>query len=171
MNSNIIKILVVIILVAILIYLMATQKKDLSSKQVLTDEEIYDYIVDLWAYFEDKNIEEYTEEQLVVISVTAYDGEMNNGGIGQFLTNSSNMFLPMLSNSLKQINALQHKKQLDTFINDNKVDINNIESFELENESEYDNEFYELEAEENLYELIIEYAKKNYDKIILRGRL
>ena len=145
MNSNIIKILVVIILVAILIYLMATQKKDLSSKQVLTDEEIYDYIVDLWAYFEDKNIEEYTEEQLVVISVTAYDGEMNNGGISQFLTNSSNMFLPMLSNSLNQIKAIEHKKQLEDFIKNNKIDINNLESLEIENENDYDSEFYELE--------------------------
>lgn len=166
MNSNIIKILVVIILVAILIYLMATQKKDLSSKQVLTDEEIYDYIVDLWAYFEDKNIEEYTEEQLVVISVTAYDGEMNNGGISQFLTNSSNMFLPMLSNSLNQIKAIEHKKQLEDFIKNNKIDINNLESLEIENENDYDSEFYELEEEENLYDLILEYAKKNYDKII-----
>ena len=166
MNSNIIKILVVIILVAILIYLMATQKKDLSSKQVLTDEEIYDYIVDLWAYFEDKNIEEYTEEQLVVISVTAYDGEMNNGGISQFLTNSSNMFLPMLSNSLNQIKAIKHIKQLEGFIKNNKIDINNLESLEIENENDYDSEFYELEEEENLYDLILEYAKKNYDKII-----
>lgn len=166
MNSNIIKILVVIILVAILIYLMATQKKDLSSKQVLTDEEIYDYIVDLWAYFEDKNIEEYTEEQLVVISVTAYDGEMNNGGISQFLTNSSNMFLPMLSNSLNQIKAIKHKKQLEDFIKNNKIDINNLESLEIENENDYDSEFYELEEEENLYNLTLEYAKKNYDKII-----
>ena len=166
MNSNIIKILVVIILVAILIYLMATQKKDLSSKQVLTDEEIYDYIVDLWAYFEDKNIEEYTEEQLVVISVTAYDGEMNNGGISQFLTNSSNMFLPMLSNSLNQIKAIKHKKQLEDFIKNNKIDINNLESLEMENENDYDSEFYELEEEENLYNLTLEYAKKNYDKII-----
>ena len=166
MNSNIIKILVVIILVAILIYLMATQKKDLSSKQVLTDEEIYDYIVDLWAYFEDKNVKEYTEEQLVVISVTAYDGEMNNGGISQFLTNSSNMFLPMLSNSLNQIKAIEHKKQLEDFIKNNKIDINNLESLEIENENDYDSEFYELEEEENLYDLILEYAKKNYDKII-----
>lgn len=166
MNSNIIKILVVIILVAILIYLMATQKKDLSSKQVLTDEEIYDYIVDLWAYFEDKNIEEYTEEQLVVISVTAYDGEMNNGGISQFLTNSSNMFLPMLSNSLNQIKAIEHKKQLEDFIKNNKIDINNLESLEIENENDYDSEFYELEEEENLYNLTLDYAKKNYDKII-----
>ena len=166
MNSNIIKILVVIILVAILIYLMATQKKDLSSKQVLTDEEIYDYIVDLWAYFEDENIEEYTEEQLVVISVTAYDGEMNNGGISQFLTNSSNMFLPMLSNSLNQIKAIEHKKQLEDFIKNNKIDINNLESLEIENENDYDSDFYELEEEENLYDLILEYAKKNYDKII-----
>lgn len=166
MNSNIIKILVVIILVAMLIYLMATQKKDLSSKQVLTDEEIYDYIVDLWAYFEDKNIEEYTEEQLVVISVTAYDGEMNNGGISQFLTNSSNMFLPMLSNSLNQIKAIKHKKQLEDFIKNNKIDINNLESLEIENENDYDSEFYELEEEENLYNLTLDYAKKNYDKII-----
>ena len=166
MNSNIIKILVVIILVAILIYLMATQKKDLSSKQVLTDEEIYDYIVDLWAYFEDKNVKEYTEEQLVVISVTAYDGEMNNGGISQFLTNSSNMFLPMLSNSLNQIKAIKHKKQLEDFIKNNKIDINNLESLEIENENDYDSEFYELEEEENLYNLTLDYAKKNYDKII-----
>ena len=166
MNSNIIKILVVIIFVAILIYLMATQKKDLSSKQVLMDEEIYDYIVDLWAYFEDKNVKEYTEEQLVVISVTAYDGEMNNGGISQFLTNSSNMFLPMLSNSLNQIKAIKHKKQLEDFIKNNKIDINNLESLEMENENDYDSEFYELEEEENLYNLTLEYAKKNYDKII-----
>ncbi len=166
MNTNVIKILVVIALVAILVYLMATQNKNSSSNNQLTDEEIYDYIVDLWAYFEDKNIDEYTEEQLVVISVTAYDGEMNNGGIAQFLSNSSNMFLPMLSNNLKQINAVKHKEQLDNLIKDNELDMNNLESFELEDESKYDSEFYALENEENLYNLIIEYTKKNYDKII-----
>ena len=36
----------------------------------------------------------------------------------------------------------------------------------LENENDYDSEFYELEEEENLYNLTLEYAKKNYDKII-----
>lgn len=133
---------------------------------MLTDEEIYDYIVDLWAYFEYKNIEEYTEEQLVVISVTAYDGEMNNGGISQFLSNSSNIFLKDLLNSLKEIKAEKHKKQLEDFIKNNKIDINNLESLEIENENDYDSEFYALEEEENLYELTLEYAKKNYDKII-----
>lgn len=177
MNSNVIKILAIALIIVLIIIFISIIKEKPSLQEKLSNEEIYDYIVDLWAYFEEENIEKYTQEQLVVISITAYDGEVNNGGLCQFFSNSSQFFAPMISNSLEQIKADKHKKQFDNFIKQNNIDINNLDSFVSEDVDDFitkyddypfddfDSEFYELEQTESLYNLTLEYAKNNYDEI------
>lgn len=177
MNSNIIKILAIVLIVVLLIIFINVKKQKPSTKEILSNEEMYDYIVDLWAYFEEDNIEKYTKEQLVVIAITAYDAEVNNGGLSQFFSNSSRFLAPIISNSLKQLKAYKHKKQFDDFIKQNNIDVNNLEAFISEDANhfidkysdypfdEFDSDFYELEQTENLYNLTLEYAKNNYDEI------
>lgn len=147
-------------------------------KKILPEEDLHDYIIDLWVSFDPNNIENYTKQQLVVICVGIYDAEINNGGLCQFFSNSSRAFAPIISESLEQINAKKHKLQFDNFIKENNIDIKDLDRFKTDNVNEFiehyndypfiefDREYYNLEEEENIYDLLIKYAKENYDKII-----
>lgn len=174
MNTNIIQILIISLIIALLIIIGI---KCFKRSPQLSDEEINDYIIDLWVNFEEHTIEKYTKQQLVVISIIAYDSEINNGGLNQFFSNSSRIFAAYISNSLEQINAKKHQKQFDKFVAENKIDVNKLDLFVSNDINEFikqydnysfsafDKEYYKLEKEENLSNLIIEYAKNNYDEI------
>ena len=179
MNKNIIYILIISILIILIIAITTNIRKltKASHKELSSDEEIYNYISDLWVKFDKNNIKKYTEEQLIVISVVAYDTEVNNGGLDQFFINSSGFFAPSISSNLEKINAIKHKKHYDNFIKKNQIDIKFFDSFVSGDIDEYidqyeefplddfDSKFYNLYMEENLYELLINYVKDNYDKI------
>lgn len=169
----------IIIILVILIILNITKLSKTSTKEISSDSEMYDYISKMWGNFDYNNIKKYTEEQLVVISIVAYDVEVNNGGLDQFFTNSTGFFAPYISENLEKINATEHKKHYDNFIKKNKIDIKYFESFISGDIDEYleqyeqiplddfDRKFYELEQKETLYDLVIEYAKENYNKIFI----
>lgn len=179
MNLNKMQIVIIniVIFLGIIIIINITRLTKFNSKKLPSDESIYDYIIDLWACFDEDNIEKYTEQQLVVISITAYDAEVNNGGLCQFFANSSRIFAPNISENLELINAKMHKAHFDEFINQNNIDTSALNSFISEDADEFidqydrysfddfDMNFYELEQTENLYDLVIKYAKDNYDEI------
>lgn len=79
MKSSMIWIILICIVVAISIIILFSKDEKSSSKDILGDNEINDYIIDLWINYDSNNT--YTKEQLVVISLTAYDSEINNGGL------------------------------------------------------------------------------------------
>ena len=176
MKSSMIWIILICIVVAISIIILFSKDEKSSSKDILGDNEINDYIIDLWINYDSNNT--YTKEQLVVISLTAYDSEINNGGLCQFFSNSSKEFAPNISNSLEEINAIKHKEQFDKFIKANKINLNELEQYETDSIEDFidkyddlpfedfDREYYELEQEESITNLLIEYTKTNYNKII-----
>lgn len=176
MNKTIISILIIILIILVIIVVSLSGTKN-SSKKQLSNEELNDYIVDLWVNYEENT--EYTKEQLVVISLTAYDSEINNGGLCQFFSNSSRVFAPLISDSLEQIKATKHKELFDKFIKDNKIDLKKLDSFETDNVDEFidqyddypfdefDSEYYQLESMTNL---IINYAKDHYKEIIKENK-
>ena len=141
----------------------------LSSEQ-LEYNDILDYITELCINFDDSNREKYTNQQLVVISTMEYYDEMMNGGMCQFFTNSSRIFTPILSVSLEEVNAIEHKNHFDNFIKQNKINIDNLNSFEFEDVDEFigqydrypfkdfDGQFYDIDRTEKLCELINERA-------------
>ena len=173
MKSSMVWIMIICIVVAICIIIAFSKNENNNSKEMLSDSEINDYIIDLWVNFDGNN--EYTKEQLVVISLTAYDSEINNGGLCQFFSNSSRVFAPMISNSLEQIKATKHKELFDKFVKDNKINLKKLDSFETDNVDEFidqydeypfdefDSEYYQLESMTNL---LIKYAKDHYNEII-----
>lgn len=185
MNQNTIRILTIVLVTVIVKVIIKniknfrkTSVSKLSSEQ-LEYNDILDYITDLCINFDYSNREKYTNQQLVVISTMEYYNELMNGGICQFFANSSRIFAPILSVSLEEINAKEHKSHFDNFIKQNKIDINNLNSFESEEVDEFidqydrypfedfDGKFYNIDRTEKLCDLIIEYARNNFDEIFL----
>lgn len=176
MKSSVIWIILICIVVAISIIILFSKNEKSSSKDILGDNEINDYIIDLWINYDSNNT--YTKEQLVVISLTAYDSEINNGGLCQFFSNSSKEFALNISNSLEEINAIKHKDLFDKFIKDNKINLKELDSYESDNVEDFidkyddlpfedfDRNYYELEKKESITNLLIEYTKSNYNEII-----
>lgn len=173
MKTSMMWVLLICIIFAISIIVIISNKENKVLREMLSDSEINDYIIDLWVNYDENN--KYTQEQLVVISLTAYDSEINNGGLNQFFSNSSREFAPIISDSLDKVKALKHKELFDNFIKENKIDLKKLESFDTDNVDEFiaqydeypfdefDSEYYQLES---LTNLILAYSKNNYNKII-----
>lgn len=173
MKTSMIWVLLICIVIAISTIVIISNKENKVSREMLSDSEINDYIIDLWVNYDENN--KYTQEQLIVISLTAYDSEINSGGLNQFFSNSSREFAPIISDSLDKVKALKHKELFDNFIKENKIDLKKLESFDTDNVDEFidqydeypfdefDSEYYQLES---LTNLILAYSKNNYNKII-----
>lgn len=83
--------------------------------------------------------------------------EIENGGLCQFFSNSSNMVAPFVSDYMGIVGAEGHKKLYDSFVSENNINLNDLSYFENAdiddfaeiNKSypfdEYDEKFYEAE--------------------------
>ena len=87
MKSSMIWVIIICIVIAISLIVVFSKNDKSTSKDILSDSNINDYIIDLWINYDSNNT--YTQEQLVVIALIAYDSEINNGGLCQFFSNSS----------------------------------------------------------------------------------
>ncbi len=117
------------------------------------------------------------ESSKIAYSAQNYEMEVNNGGLQQYLENSSSMTVPYLSKALKVLHAESHLVLWESFLHKNNIDeasLSLIASGESQNIidlipdeifEEYDNEFYKLETEETLDKLIAEYTREHIDKI------
>ena len=115
------------------------------------------------------------EEQKTIYSLNKFESEVNNGGLCQFFVNSSRECAPYISKALDAVGAFQIKDLYDKFISDNCIDVTDLSSFKISSIDEYeaqtqrydfdsfDNKFYE---DEKLHQLIIEYSRKNIDRLI-----
>lgn len=123
------------------------------------------------------DINPLNEEEKIVFETDIYDSEVNNGGLCQFFTNSSSLVAPYISNNLKILKAKEHKKLFDNFIKENKINVNDLYSFEItmidnikeqyQNNldkypfDEFDTNFYKLPP---LQTILTEYIKNNISK-------
>lgn len=115
------------------------------------------------------------EEQKTIYSLNKFESEVNNGGLCQFFVNSSRECAPYISKALDAVGAFQIKDLYDKFISDNCIDVTDLSSFKISSIDEYeaqtqrydfdsfDDKFYE---DEKLHQLIIEYSRKNIDRLI-----
>ncbi len=104
--------------------------------------------------------------QRTVYVTTYYEMEVNNGGLCQFFVNSSRDCAPYLSEALGTIGAQAHKAHFDSFIADNRIDVNKLSSFEIRRSRDFEKQAsrYPFDAfDEGFYELpSIEKAAKAY---------
>lgn len=115
------------------------------------------------------------EEQKLVYSLNKLEAEVNNGGLCQFFVNSSSECAPYISKALEVVGAISIKELFDNFITTNNIDVNDLSSFKISSFDDFeeqtqrydfdsfDEKFYE---ETNLHPQIIEYSRKNIDKLL-----
>ena len=142
----------------------------------LEDEEFYDAIECICedAVY-DINDTSINDESKTVYSLLKFEAEVNNGGLCQFFVNSSSECAPYLSKALSAVGAQDLKTLFDNFIAENHIDVNDLSIFKISDVDEYeekielfdfdqfDDQFYE---NEDFHQQIINFAKKNIDKLI-----
>ena len=142
----------------------------------LDDDELFTTVLNRLEYKVDKygdmiaGIRSLTGVKRVFYVASYYETEVNNGGLCQFFVNSSREFAPELSACLGAIGAEDHKKLFDTFIADNKINVNDLSSFIINDTDEFkaqekrypfdefDDAFFALKTIE---EYLIDYIKEH----------
>ena len=114
-----------------------------------------------------------SEPQRTAYTLYWYENEVMNGGLCQFLTNSSRMAAPYVSGALKAVGAEEHRQLFDDFIRKHEVDLDDLSLFGDEEEpdaarfegcpfDEFDDSFYELETLEHY---VSDYLKAHMDEL------
>ena len=111
-----------------------------------------------------------SDPQKVFYALNYLEMEVNNGGLCQFFVNSSRVLAPYISEYLGIIGANDHKQLFDSFIQQNRIDLTDLSSFEIRRIrdfeaqtkrypfDEYDDAFYTLPS---LEEPLIDYVRTN----------
>ena len=128
----------------------------------LSDDELFQAVlsrtehkVNSFAEWE-KGINSLNNSQKIFFSLNWLEMEVNNGGLCQFFVNSSRIVAPYISEYMNIIGANDHQRLFDNFVYDNKIDLTNLSSFDVDdideyekqtqrfNFDEYDDAFYSL---------------------------
>ncbi|MCM1286139.1 MAG: DMP19 family protein [Acetobacter sp.] len=149
-----------------------------SQLSALDDEELFDAVWNVLSYDIDEPNDVANDCQKVFYTLSYFEMEVNNGGLCQFFVNSSREWAIYVSDSLNVIKADKIKKIFDEFVMTNNIDLNNLDSFIIEDVSEFEiqNKRYDFDSfddyfyENNeIHQLLIDYARNNIDKLILRN--
>lgn len=154
--------------------------KQMTDSQLLAldDDALFEAVWDVLSYDIDELNDIANECQKVFYTLSYFEMEINNGGLCQFFVNSSREWAPYVSESLKMIGDDKIKKAFDDFIFRNNIDVNDLSSFVIENLSEFEvqNKRYDFDSFDDyfyenseLHQLLIDYARNNIDKLILRN--
>lgn len=107
------------------------------------------------------------ENERVFYVLYTFDLEWCNGGLCQFFSNSSGEFAPYISDYLKIVGAIEHKKLYDDFIKENKINVNDLSFFKIEDLNEYQDivnayPFEDFDDEFSDLEELADYIEKYY---------
>lgn len=114
----------------------------------------------------------FTPERRIFYIASIYDMEIQNGGLCQFFVNHPHSLAPYVEEALTSIGAESHHLLFSEFIADNKIDVHDLDSFVINDISEYaaqterydfntfDDRYYKLTP---LYEYMAEYIRQNAD--------
>lgn len=156
------------------------KKMSVTELRELSDEELREALSERLMAEEDNNEWEVKEcisgfkgAKRVYYIVNYFDMEVQNGGLCQFFVNSSRDVAPYILKCLHTIGALNYEKLLKEFVEKNDIDLNDLESFMIEEIEEYevqtqrypfddfDEMYYELYETESLEDMLLRYAKQN----------
>ena len=142
----------------------------------LSDRELFEAVNAVcYLGIDEEKIDRINTCQRVFFTVSNLDAEVNNGGLCQFFVNSSRACAPYVSQSLEDIGALKTKKLFDDFVKENNIDVNNLDSFRIDDVSEFeeqnnrypfddfDTAYYEIEE---INKLLVSYARINIRELI-----
>lgn len=129
----------------------------------LSDEELYEAVTDRienkFRGYEtlEEDFNSLSEPEKIVYSLNEMIMEIENGGLCQFFSNSSNMVAPFVSDYMEIVGAEKHKKLYDSFVSENNINLSDLSYFEdadiddfakINNSypfDEFDEKFYETE--------------------------
>lgn len=135
-------------------------------------ETVYLQTLELVESFPDEEtaLSEMSTPQKTVYILSMFDMELQNGGLCQFFVNSSRYLAPYVDDCLAIVGAEDHRQMFGKFVSDNKLDLTDLDSFEVLDVEEYaaqterydfdsfDNAYYELAP---LQDYIVAYIKNN----------
>ena len=73
----------------------------------------------------------------VFYAIDYFDMEYLNGGLCQFLVNTSRAVAPYVSESLRTVGADKHAEMYDSFVSDNRIDLSNLSEFDTDSIDKY----------------------------------
>ena len=105
--------------------------------------------------------------------VSCFDMEVLNGGLCQFFVNYSRILAPYVSQCLNTIGASEYERLFSDFVSTNRIDLNDLDSFIIEDADEYaaqterypfdnfDDKYCQLYEEAPLENILLAYAREN----------
>ena len=162
---------------------MSSSRNDFSSgatsnaEEILAmeDQKMYEALIARFMYAEPAAL---NQKQLTVAVLITFDAEMMNGGLCQFFVNDYIGYAQYTSDALEEVCALEMQKHYSNFINHNKIDVTQMDSFRMASISDYlkqyerfpyesfDNTFMEIYQSENLRGLLLDYVRLHRDEIL-----
>ena len=145
----------------------------------LTDDQLYEKVysqtLELVESYPDEEtaLDQISTECKTIYILSIFDMEIQNGGLCQFFVNSSRSLAPYVNECLKRVNANDHEKLFFNFVTKNNIDLEHLESFEIEDIGDYyaqakkcdfdsfDIAYYKLTPLQNY---MIAYIKNNISK-------
>jgi hypothetical protein len=148
----------------------------------ITDAELYEIvlskIMEMTAgYGEEAEIlENLSPAYRTFYIIASYDMEMQCGGLCQFFVNPSRDLAPYVEEALETVSAQDHWELYSDFITDNKINVWDLKSFEIQSIRQYaeqfarydfggfDDAYYELQP---LYNDLIQWVREHIDEFAL----
>ena len=156
------------------------KKMSVEELRELSDEELREALSERLMAEEDNNewdvkecVSGFKGAKRVYYIVNYFDMEVQNGGLCQFFVNSSRDVAPYILKCLETIGAVNYEKLLKAFVEENDIDLNDLDSFIVEEIEEYeaqtqrypfddfDDKYYELYETESLEDMLLIYAKQH----------
>jgi hypothetical protein len=109
----------------------------------LSDGELYEKVylqtLDLVESYPDEEaaLAKMSRERRTFYILSIFDMEIQNGGLCQFFVNPSRLLAPRVEECLETVNAVEHKNLFSSFVADNNIDLNHLESFDIEDVNDY----------------------------------
>jgi len=131
----------------------------LKDKRGIPDEELYEMVLNKTM----EMTERYRTEAEVLKNLgplyrtfyilSTYDMEMQCGGLCQFFVNSSRDLAPYVEEALETVGAQEHRELYSGFISDNKINIWDLKSFEIQSIRQYAERFarYDFDSFDDAY--------------------
>lgn len=99
--------------------------------------------------------------------------EIQCGGLCSFFVNTSRTLAPYVEESLDTVGAAEHKELFAEFITENNINVNDLDSFIVDNVNDYGSQIkrYDFESFDEKYvempmlqDYLTEYIKANIEK-------
>lgn len=157
---------------------LAKKYNNMSLQQLkaLSEEELEEAVNAVLYYNADsEETDRYNAAQLTVITVKAFDSEVQNGGLCQFFVNSSRNYAPFLVDSLHSIGAHRTADLYQKFVEDNHINVNDLSFFAISSLDEFEeknkmapfDDFDEIyyECYENIDGRLMQYVRNHLGEV------